>query len=103
MSEERIVRRTLTDRQKGRTDWARVDALTDADIEKAIAEDPDAAPILDDEWFRTAEVVLPEPKTPISIRLDREVVDWFKAQGAGYQSRINAVLSAYMKAHRKTG
>lgn len=103
MSEQHIVRRTLSDRKKGRTDWAAVKALTDADIEKAIAEDPDAAPILDEEWFRTAEVVLPEPKTPISIRLDREVIEWFKSQGSGYQSRINAVLNAYVKAHRKTG
>lgn len=103
MSEKNIVRRSLSDRRPGKTDWARVDALTDADIEKAVAEDPDAAPLLDEEWFRTAEVVLPEPKAPISIRLDREVLDWFKAQGPGYQSRINAVLSAYMKAHRKAG
>lgn len=103
MSEKHIVRRSLSDRRPGKTDWGRVDALTDADIEKAITEDPDAAPILDEEWFRTAKVILPEPKTPISIRLDREVLDWFKAQGPGYQSRINAVLTAYVKAHHKAG
>lgn len=103
MSEERIVRRTLATRRKGNTDWARVDALTDADIEGAIAEDPYAAPILDEEWFRTAELVLPEPKVPISIRVDRDVLEWFKGQGPGYQSRINAVLKAYMKGHRKAG
>jgi uncharacterized protein (DUF4415 family) len=103
MSEQRIVRRTLGDRKKGQTDWAAVKALTDEEIDRAIAEDPDAAPVLDEEWFRTAEVVLPEPKTPISIRLDREVIEWFKSQGTGYQSRINAVLSAYVKAHRKPG
>ena len=101
MSKGRIVRFTASQVGNGATDWAKFDALTDADIEKAIAEDPDAAPILDEEWFRTAEVVLPEPKTPISIRLDREVIEWFKSQGTGYQSRINAVLSAYVKAHRK--
>ncbi len=86
----------------GTTDWERVDALTDADIEKAIAEDPDAAPIMDEEWFRTAEVVLPGHKIAISIRLDREVIEWFKSQGTGYQSRINAVLRAYVKAHRRS-
>lgn len=101
MSEERIVRRTLDTLKPGKTDWARVDALTDEDIERAIAEDPDAAPILDDAWFRNAELVLPEPKAPISIRLDREVLTWFKDQGPGYQSRINAVLKAYMTAQRK--
>jgi len=99
MSEERIIRRTLTERRKGRTDWARVEALPDS----AIAADADAAPALDDKWFRTAELVMPQPKAAISIRLDREVLDWFKDQGPGYQSRMNAVLAAYMKAHRKGG
>ena len=54
MSEERIVRRTLATLKKGKTDWARVEALSDEDIERAIAEDPDAAPILDEEWFKNA-------------------------------------------------
>lgn len=103
MSKERIVRYKASQLPTGKTDWARVDALTDADIERAITEDPDAAPLLDEAWFREAEIVLPEPKTPISIRLDREVLDWFKDQGPGYQSRINAVLQAYVKAHRKAG
>jgi len=101
MSEQRIIRRTLTERRKGGTDWARVKALSDEDIDAAIAADPDAAPILDEEWFRTAELVMPQPKAAISIRLDREVLDWFKDQGPGYQSRMNAVLAAYVKAHRK--
>lgn len=101
MSEQRIIRRTLTERRKGGTDWARVKALSDEDIDAAIDADPDAAPILDEEWFRTAELVMPQPKAAISIRLDREVLDWFKDQGPGYQSRMNAVLTAYMKAHRK--
>ena len=103
MSEERIVRRTLGERRQGKTDWVRIDALTDEDIERAIAEDPDAAPLLDEAWFKNAELVLPEPKVPISIRLDKEVLDWFKSQGPGYQSRINAVLKAYMNGHRKAG
>lgn len=103
MSEQRIVRRTPATRRKGKTDWARVEALTDADIERAIAKDPDAAPILDEDWFRTAELVLPEPKIPISIRVDKDVLEWFKGQGPGYQSRINAVLRAYMQGRRKAG
>lgn len=44
---------------------------------------------------------LPEPKTRITIRLDGEVVDWFKGQGRGYQTKINAVLKAYMKAQKQ--
>ena len=46
---------------------------------------------------------MPQRKVPISLRIDREVVDWFKAHGKRYQSRMNAVLNAYMQAHRKAG
>jgi uncharacterized protein (DUF4415 family) len=45
--------------------------------------------------------VLPDPKLPITIRLDQDVVAWFKRGGPGYQSRINAVLRAYVEAHRE--
>jgi uncharacterized protein (DUF4415 family) len=86
---------------KSRTDWARVDALTDEDIERAIAEDPDAAPLLDEAWFRKARLVPPDPKVPISIRIDREILDWFKRRGPRYQTKINAVLRAYVEAHTK--
>ena len=84
----------------GKTDWTRFDALTDEDIRKAVASDPDAAPILDAAWFRRAKVVFPEPKKATSIRLDGDVIGWFQRQGKGYQTRINAVLRAYVEAHR---
>ncbi|MDE2008163.1 MAG: BrnA antitoxin family protein [Rhodospirillales bacterium] len=83
----------------GRTDWARLEQLTDAEIDAAIAADPDAAPIADEAWFRDAEVILPESKQAISLRLDPEVLAWFRAQGPGYQSRMNAVLRHYAHAH----
>ena len=75
--------------------------MTDADIRAAIADDPDAAPELDEEWFAQATLVYPDGKTLISIRLDPDVLAWFKRQGKGYQTRINAVLRAYVQAHRK--
>lgn len=77
--------------------------MSDQEIENAAKADPDAAPILDKEWFRTTKPVLPERKVPISLRMDREVVEWFKAHGRRYQSRMNAVLKAYVHAHRKAG
>ena len=98
MSKNRIVRVSIDHLKAGDTDWARVDALTDEDIERAIAEDPDAAPILDAEWFRNAELVYPAAKVPTSMRVDGDVMDWFKAQGRGWQTRMNAVLRAYAKA-----
>lgn len=100
MREQHTVRRSRRTR-KGKTDWARVRALTDEEIDAAIASDPDAAPPLDAEWFRRARIVLPEPKVPISIRLDRDVLEWFKSKGPRYQSRINAVLRAFMEARRR--
>lgn len=58
-------------------------------------------PELDEEWFKTAVLVYPKPKHPITIRLDDDVYHWFKQQGAGYQSRINAVLKSYVQAHKQ--
>ncbi|MDO8432922.1 MAG: BrnA antitoxin family protein [Candidatus Binatus sp.] len=102
LSEEHIVRRLRPLIDSGKTDWKRVDALTDREIEEAIASDPDAAPLLDEEWFRTAKLVMPERKVPVSMRIDREVLDWFKRAGRGYLSRMHAVLRAYVAAQSKT-
>jgi uncharacterized protein (DUF4415 family) len=75
--------------------------MTDEDIVHQIAENPDAAPILDSEWFRTAQILSPRGKAAVSLRLDRDVVAWFRMQGPRYQTRMNAVLRSYMLAHRK--
>ena len=99
MKKENIVTRKWGDRRKGNTDWARVDALTDEDIAKAVAEDPDAAPI-DIDWS-DAVLVIPTRKKAISIRVDEDVLDFFKKEGDGYQRRINAVLRSYMQQKAK--
>ena len=44
---------------------------------------------------------MPEPKQAVSLRLDREVMEWFKKQGRGYQTRINAELRAYVNSQRR--
>jgi uncharacterized protein (DUF4415 family) len=95
-----IVRFTLTKGYQGKTNRNRFNKLSDAEIQKGIDSDPDAAPLLDTEWFRTAKLVMPEPKKAVSIRLDRDVTEWFQRQGKGYQTRINAVLRAYVNAQR---
>ena len=94
MKNERIVRRRWGDRRKGRTDWARVDALTDKEIADAVRNDPDAAPI-DVDWSK-AVLIVPPKKKAISIRVDQDVLSYFRRQGAGYQRRINAVLRSYV-------
>jgi uncharacterized protein (DUF4415 family) len=99
MKNERIISRRWGERRKGKTDWARVDALTDKEIEEAVRNDPDAVP-LDIDWSQ-AVLVIPPKKKAISIRVDEDVLDYFKKEGAGYQRRINAVLRSYMQQKRK--
>lgn len=106
MSEERTVSYSLDEIQKkiakgdDRTDWKRVDALTDEDIDRATRDDPDWAGFEDIDWSK-AEVVFPTPKQSISIRVDQDVVDFFKATGKGYQTRMNAVLRHYVHEQKK--
>ena len=83
---------------KDETDYARLDAMTDDDIARAVAEDPDAPP-LDLDWTQ-ARLSLPPGKDITTLRLDRDVLDWFRAQGKGYQTRINQVLRAFYEARR---
>ncbi len=86
-------------KRAGKTDWARVDALTDEDIEGAVQDDPDAVP-LDIDWSDSV-LVVPPKKQAISIRLDEDVLDFFKAGGSGYQRRINAVLRSFVTQAKK--
>jgi uncharacterized protein (DUF4415 family) len=85
--------------RQGKTDWAAVDALTDEEIESAVKNDPDAVP-LDFDWSKAA-LVIPPKKKAISIRVDEDVLDYFKNEGTGYQRRMNAVLRSYMQQKRK--
>ena len=85
--------------RRGKTDWKRLEGLRDVDIRKAVKSDPDAAPIASPDWFRRAKLMEPQPKMPVSMRLDEDVVKWFRSRGRGYQTRMNAVLRAYVDAH----
>jgi uncharacterized protein (DUF4415 family) len=84
------------------TDWARVDALTDEEIEAAVHDDPDAAPIVDADWFAGTTLVMPKTKEQISIRLDADVLEHFRKYPR-YQTRINAILRAAMEHEKKAG
>lgn len=101
MSEQHITRRTLADRRRGETDWNRVRQMKEDEIEANAAADLNNPPWTEAE-LRAAELILPneEPKVPVSIRLDAEVLDYFKQAGRGYQSRISAVLLAYVRSHQ---
>ncbi|HEU0147455.1 MAG TPA: BrnA antitoxin family protein [Bradyrhizobium sp.] len=86
----------------GRTDWTRINALNDEDIERMARADRDNPATGAEDWAN-AFVGLPPLKTPVNAKFDVDVVEWFKSQGRGYQTRMNAVLRKYMEAHRKTG
>ncbi len=98
MSEKHLIRKSAEQLRPGGTDWEALEKLTDEEIDAAIAADPDAAPELDDEWFRNAVLDVPA-KVAMSIRVDDDVMGWFRLQGKGWQTRMNAVLRAYAKAH----
>jgi uncharacterized protein (DUF4415 family) len=85
-------------RRKGKTDFERLRNTTDAEIEAQIANDPDFS----EDWnWGDAVLVIPPKKKPISIRVDEDVLDYFKAEGAGYQRRMNAVLRSYMEQKKR--
>ena len=91
------MKRKATSR-KSRTNWAKVDKLKDKDID--LSDSPEITP----EMFAKSVVrrgLKPVPnKAQLTLRLDRDVLAWFKRQGSGYQTRINALLRAYMEAHK---
>ena len=84
---------------KSQTDWARIRAMRDADIN--FSDSPEITP---DMFVKAIVQRGGQPvyrKTQLTLRVDRDVVDWFKGQGRGYQTRINALLRAYKEAHGK--
>lgn len=80
------------------TDYARLDAMTDEEITAAAESDPDARPMTDEEWARGELLLARATKAPVTLRIDPDVLAWFKSAGAGYQTRMNAVLRRYMEA-----
>jgi len=98
-----IVRHTADElaairtRGESRTNWAKAALITRAQLEKSVATDPDEGAMTID-WENSA-VEMPEPKVVLNMRVDRRVLDYFRKTGRGYQTRINAVLRAFVEAH----
>jgi uncharacterized protein (DUF4415 family) len=87
-------------RGESKTDWVRFEAKSEEELERDIADDPDYKDVPDD-WYKNATLVIPTSKKMLSLRLDSDILDWFKQQGPGYQTRINAVLRAYAEHAKK--
>ena len=91
--------RRFTERRNGKTDWARVRSITEQQLKRSIAADPDSD-IVRPDWTK-ARLVTPLPKESVHLRIDPDVLAWFRSQGQGHLTRMNAVLRSYMEAHRR--
>ena len=89
------TKRSIPKRGTG-TDWAKLRRLNPGRIRKGIAADPEVH-ATDAEFWKSAKVVMPTPKEIVTMRLDADLLRWFRQQ-RGYQTRINAILRAYMQA-----
>ena len=100
MSDGRLIRRAEGSRRKGRTDLKRLAAMTEEEIDAAARSDPDGQPT-DAAFWKDAVLLGSGTKDLLSLRIDNDIVKWFKSQGPGYQTRMNAVLRGYMVAKRR--
>jgi uncharacterized protein (DUF4415 family) len=89
------TRRSKPKRPSG-TDWTKLRRMSAARIRRGIDADPDAH-ATNEEFWKSARVVMPTPKEIVTMRLDADLLRWFRRE-RGYQTRINAVLRAYMRA-----
>ena len=72
-----------------------LEAIKDNDV------DYSDIPELDENFWKCAELRMPQPKKGVYIRLDGDVLDWLKSKGKGYQTRMNAMLRALMESDRR--
>ena len=86
-------------RRESRTDLGKLDCMTDNEHEALIAADEDERGLMPD-WMR-ARLVLPEAKRSVNLRLEPDVIEFFKAEGKGHIARMQAVLKSYADAHRQ--
>jgi len=89
MSDERIVRYTLETLPPGEMDRARIDTMTDEDLERAIATDPDSDPPMPADWSCNAD-------GDRWLRLDEDVAAAFRAEGEDWRARVNDILRAHL-------
>ena len=82
-------------KKSSKTDWERINQMKDEDI------DCSDIPPLDENFFANADIRFPSGKEQLTIRLDKDVLAWFKSQGKGYQTRINTILRSYMEAQTR--
>jgi uncharacterized protein (DUF4415 family) len=85
----------LVKKDGSRSDWKKAASMTKADIAAAVASDPDEADMVMD--WDNATVELPKLKAVCNMRIDKDVLEYFRSTGKGYQTLINAILRSYVK------
>lgn len=83
---------------KSLTDWERLDAMQDDDID--LSDAPEITPEMFAKAIVHRSLKRPPTKQQITLRLDNDVLEWYREQGRGYQTKINELLRAYMEAHK---
>ena len=95
-----MKKRSTTKKAKAdQTDWKRIDAMSDKDID--FSDIPELTPKMFARAVLRRNFKPVPPKKQLTLRVDSDVVDWYKNQGPGYQTRINSLLRAYMKEHQR--
>lgn len=84
-------------RGESKSDWKAAEALSMGEVERLADEDDGPLP---EGWESTVEIGIPVTKQAVHLRLDRDVLGWFRSHGPGYQTRINAALRAFMQARQ---
>ncbi len=84
--------------KRSETDWRRVDATKDEDIDTS--DVPQVSPEMFARGIVRRGLKPVSAKQQLTIRIDQDVLDWYKRQGRGYQTKINSLLRAYMEAHK---
>jgi len=97
MKKKNIVSYTMDEilKMKDDTDWARIDKMRDADIDTS-----DIPELTEEFWKNAKRFMPPKKKKMISLRMDEELIKWFKRQGVPYQSLMQSVLKAYAETHK---
>ena len=100
MNEERIIRRKPGDKYVDRTDWARLKAMTEEEIEAAAWSDPDNLPMdVDAPEFWERSALFYAPRGLVRLNIDPDLLDWFRGRGGDFRAQIGAILQAYMEAN----
>jgi uncharacterized protein (DUF4415 family) len=88
-------------RGEDRTDWRKANAMTGRKLEASIRADVDD--VRGEPDWAHAVMGVPAPKDHINIRIDHDILEWFKASGRGYQTLMNNVLRAFVKSRQPQG